>query len=574
MSLAPSPSSTTASRRRLRPRHERGPLILTSVMIVLMVVLVVLPIGYLVYGAIRSGPPRSEAAFTLANLLTIYGSGRFVEPLLTTLAIGIATGIVGATVGLILTWVVIRTDIRRPGMWEKLLILPLYLSPLMLTLAFMALAAPRTGFLNIFFQYLVPKGVLVDVEGFVGVIFVLAVHYVPYAFLVLAAPMRAISAELEEAAQVLGSSRWEIARRITIPMLKPAIFSVALIIGTLAAENFAVPTLLGRADKIKTIPGEIYYWLAYAPADPNLAAAAGTMLLLLTMTGIFIYRRMTAISARFVTVTGKPKPAARIPLGRWRPLVMAGLYLYVAITIVLPMMALVGGSFLSFLSRRLKPELLTLQNYKAALSGNNLDAILNSLLLASVGAVLVTAVGFLVSYCVQRTRVPGRGLLDYLSALPIAVPGMVLAVGMLWAYVGLPFGLWGSLWMLLIAYLARFIVHAVRATNTSLLQISGEMEEAARVLGANMIERLRDIVMPLSKRALLSSAVLVAIFILNEVTATILLYSPRSVTLSVVTWHALDMYGAMQAFALAVIQGLITAALVAISYRLAGKTSW
>lgn len=556
-------------------RGERTATLMTVVLIVMMSLLLLLPMAYLLYGTVRSGPPRAEGAtFTLQNLASIYGSTDFIEPFINTLLIGVGTGIVGTAMGVVLTWIIVRLDIPKPGVWEKIIILPLYLSPLMLALAYMALAAPKTGFLNVLGNSLGASGPVINIYSFMGVIFVLAVHYVPYAFLVLAAPMRAVSAELEEAALVLGSSRWQTARYITLPMLAPAIFSVALIVGTLSAENFAVPTLLGREDKIRTIPSEIYYWLAYAPSDPNRAAAASTMLLLITLTGIYIYRQMTRLSSRFVTVTGKPKPMPRAKLGRSRPFVMGTLYLYVLVSIVLPLGALILGSFFSFLSRSFNIERLTLNNYKAALSGGNLDATLNTLMLAAVGAAIIVVLGFLTSYCIQRTRVPGRAVLDYLSALPIAVPGMVLAVGMLWAYVGLPFGIWGSIWMLLIAYVARFIVHAVRATNTSLLQISGEMEEAARVMGANMFQRLRDIVMPLTKRALLSSWVLVAIFIINEVTATILLYSPRSVTLSVVTWHALDMYGAMQAFALAVVQGVITAILVAVSYKLAGKTSW
>src|SRR3546814_8010763 len=120
---------------------------------------------------------------------------------------------------------------------------------------------------------------------------------------------------------------------------------------------------------------------------------------------------------------------------------------------------------------------------------------MNSLILAVVSACIATVLGFFVAYSVQRTRAKGRGLLDYLTALPIAVPGMVLAVGMLWAYVGAPFGIWGSIFILMIAYVARFIVHTVRATNSSLLQISSEMEEAARVLGAGLFHRIRDIVM-------------------------------------------------------------------------------
>jgi iron(III) transport system permease protein len=244
------------------------------------------------------------------------------------------------------------------------------------------------------------------------------------------------------------------------------------------------------------------------------------------------------------------------------------------LTTVVPIASLLLGSFMRFLGPQLNMRLMTLRNYEAAFRADNIEAMGNSLLLVALAATLTTVLGFLIAYTIRRTRVRGRGVLDYLSMLPIAVPGMVLGIGMLWTYVRAPWGLWGSIWILLIAYMSRFIAHGVRAGESSLLQVSGEMDEAARVLGAGLARRVTQIAMPLSKRALLSSWVLVAIFVLNEVTSTILLYSSRSTTLSVLTWQALDMAGAMQAFAFAAVQGVVTAVLVLISYRLAGKTTW
>jgi len=555
--------------------YSRAESALCAVLLVIVGALVLLPLGYLLYGALRDSPPRTpNAGYTWANLVEIYGSLHFAQPFLTTLAIGISVGIGSAILGVLLAWIITRLDIPRPGLWEKLLTLPIYFSPLMLALAFTALGAPRVGFLNLIWKTLGGDGSAVSVYSFSGIVFVLCVHYAPYAMLVLTAPMRSISAELEEAARVLGSSRWHLMRTVTIPMLRPAIFSVVLIVGTLAAENFAVPTLLGRQSKISTIPGEIYFWLTYEPSNPNLAAAAGTLLLLVTISGIFVYRYMTRMSGRFVTITGKPKLIPRLPLGKWRSAITGLLAFYLAITTILPIAALIFGSFMPYIGQHIDFNKLTLHNYQAALQGENYSAITHSLFLAVVSATLITLLGFLVSYIIRRTSVPGRGLLDYLSALPIAIPGMVLGVGMVWAYVIAPFGLWGSIWILLIAYMARFIVHAVRAINASLLQVSGEMDEAARVLGAGIFRRLRQITMPLTMRALLSSWVLVAIFVLNELSATILLYSSKSITLSVLTWNALDMYGAMQAFAFSVIQGCMTAILVWVSYRLSGKATW
>lgn len=572
--------STTDTVGTVMHAHERRMRVpaghlMFAVLLAVLAGLVLVPLGFLLWGALSSAPPQTPGAtFTFGNLAHIYASASFIEPILTTVALGVCVGIGSSVIGALMAWAVHRIDIPRPLWWERALLMPLYFSPLMLALAFVAAAAPRVGYLNMIARAVGLSPTTFNIYSFAGVVFVLCLHYAPYALMVLSAPMRAISGELEEAAQVLGSGRLTTLRRVIVPMLWPSIFSVALIVFTLSAENFAVPTLLGRVSKLRTIPGEIYFWVSYEPNNPNYAAAAGTLLLLITVIGIFVYRRMTRIASRFVVVTGKPKPAPRLSIGRGRYLVVALLTLYLFVTTVVPIGSLIVGSFMRFLGMQFSLKMLTLHNYETAFSSDNLAAIGNSALLMVLAATLTTVLGFLIAWTVRRTRVPGRGLLDYLSTLPIAIPGLVLGIGMLWAYVGAPWGVWGSVWLLLIAYLSRFIVHGVRASEASLLQVSPEMDEAAQVLGAGLVRRMRQIAVPVMRRALLSSWILVAIFVLNEVTSTILLYSSRSITLSVLTWQALDMAGAMQAFAFATLQGLATAILVLISYRLAGRTSW
>ncbi|MBI4082871.1 MAG: iron ABC transporter permease [Candidatus Lambdaproteobacteria bacterium] len=557
------------------PAVRRSHRLLVLALMALVTMLVLVPVGFLFFGALWSEAPRVPGGhLTAGNLATIYATSTFVVPLLTTLAIGAWVGALSVVVGTLLAWLVTRTDLPRAGLWENLLVIPVYLSPLMLALAFTAMAAPRVGFINVVWQQLGGAGSLANVYSFAGIVFVLTVHYAPFAFLYLLGPMRAIGADVEEAATVLGSGSFETIRRILLPMLAPAIFATALMIFTLAAENFAVPTLLGRQSGIRTIPSEIYFWLVYEPVNPNLAASAGTMLLVVTLSGIFVYRRMTRVASRYVTVGGKPHSTRSVKLGWFRPLAPWTLALYLLATIGLPLAALLYGSFLRYISPRLSWSLLTLANYRQMLDADSLLAFRNSLVLGIGAATLTTLLGLIVTYTVHRTRVSGRGLLDYISAMPIAIPGMVLGVGMLWAYVNLPFGIWGTLWVLLIAYMGRFLVHAVRVTGNSLLQISAELDEAAQVLGAGMVRRLGGIIFPLVGRGMLSSWILLFIFVLNEVTATVLLYSSRSITLSVVVWNSLDMYGAMVAFAYSIIQTAITFVLVYFVFRLGGRVAW
>nr|GAJ37932.1 ferric transport system permease protein fbpB [Bradyrhizobium sp. DOA9] len=531
-----------------------------------------MPLGYLAFGALSSAPPHApDASLTFKNLVDVYATSRFVEPLLTTLGIGIATGIVSTAIGLVLVWLLVRVAVPGARVWRVLLTVPLYFSPLMLAFAFVALGAPRVGLVNQVWQAIGATGSLVNVYSFVGIIFVLSVHYVPYALIVLAGPVEAVGSELEEAASVLGSSHLQVARFIVLPLLRPALLSTFMIIATMAAENFAVPTLLGRSAHIKTIPGEIYYMVSAEPTSPNLAAALGSLLLLIACAGVMGYRWMAKASDRYVVVTGKPKRRARTDAGRWRPALPVLLGTYLCCTTLLPLTALVYGSFLPFLGRRMNLDLLTLRNYETALRPANLQALTNSLVLAGLAATICVALGFLVSFCVVRTRAPLRGALDYISSMSVAIPGMVLGIGMLWAYVGAPMGLWGSIWILLLAYVARFVVHPARAVSAGLLQLSRDLDEAGRVLGASVVRRMLDISAPIVRVPLLSSWLVVAIFALNEVTSTVLLYSSQSLTLSILTWNSLNSIGAMQAFAFAVLQGLITMVLVTCVYFLSGK---
>jgi iron(III) transport system permease protein len=251
---------------------------------------------------------------------------------------------------------------------------------------------------------------------------------------------------------------------------------------------------------------------------------------------------------------------------RWMPAAIISVWLGIGIAI--PVAGLVLGSFLKFISPTISFEQFTLNNYIQVFGGNGMTAITNSILLAVLAGTITALLGALVSYAVQRTKVPGRGLLDYLSSATVAIPGMTLALGLLWTYVRAPGAIWGSIIILLIAYIARFISHGVRITSLSLLPISPSLEESAQVLGAGMWRRLRTITLPLMRPGLLSAWVLVFIFAINEVSATVLLYGPRSLTIAMAAWNAAQTTGAQRAFAYAVIQGAIVAIILIVAYRL------
>jgi iron(III) transport system permease protein len=536
--------------------------------------LIGLPALYLIFGALWSTAPGATGGhFTLANFAATYGHASFWLLMLNTLAVAVGSAAVSVVLGTAGAWVVTRSDIPRAKMWEGLLAIPLYLSPLMLALAWIALAAPRSGVLNALSQHLGGPGTLVSCYSLVAIVWVLGGHYTAYVFLYMLAPMRAIDSSFEEAALVLGSSRWGAIRSITLRLLWPGMLASGIMVATLAAENFPVPALLGAPFKFNTIPSEIYYWLAYDTPQPNLAAAAGSALVLLSLIGIIFYQRTAKQASRFVTVSGKPRPIVKTKLGRARGPAGAILALYFAFSVVIPVVVLVFYSFMRFFTTNVTLKSFTLSNYVDALSRSNVVALRNSITLSVGTATITVLLGGAISYFALRGRSKARGVLDYFTLTGAAIPGIVLGVGMLWAYVGIPLPIYGTIWILFIAYVARFLGHSVRTSASALLHVSTEFEEAAQVLGARPLRRWRDIVFPLIARGLTSAWIIVFIFTLNEVSASIVLYSPQSITLPVVMAISMQQEGAIQAFAYASLQALIVFAALAVLGIVVGKIS-
>ena len=502
-------------------------------LIVLAVLLIGFPLAYLLKGVLWSAMPGASGGhFTLANLAATYGNLSFWGLLLNTVAVAGCTAVFSALVGATLAWIVARSDVRLPRLWANLLAIPLYLSPLMLALALVALGAPRSGLLNVFLHYLRISASPFNCYTFAGIVWVLGSHYASYIFLFMLASMRAIDSSFEEAALVLGTTRGCASRTIGVPLLWPGMLASGVMVATLAAENFAVPAILGAPAKFATVPSEIYYWLAYDQPKPNLAAAAGSVLVLLALAGIVFYQRTVRQIGRYTTVLGKPRSLVRTALGRWAPFVEALLWVYFSLVVLLPVAALLLGSFLSYATPQITWKVFTLSNYADALSGSNFTAFRNTVVLGTGTATVTVLLGAAIGFMVVRSRSGSRDWLDYFTLTGAAIPGIVLGVGMLWAYVGIPLPIYGTLWILFIAYIARYLAHSVRTSASALLHVSSEFEEAAQVLGSGPLRRWIDIVFPLISRGLASAWIIVFIFTVNEVSASIILYSPSSITLS------------------------------------------
>jgi iron(III) transport system permease protein len=299
------------------------------------------------------------------------------------------------------------------------------------------------------------------------------------------------------------------------------------------------------------ITTRIWVGLGYFP--PRYTEAAAFAMVLLGFSAIIVFFQQRYLARRsFVTVTGRGYRPGLTRLGWTRPVALAACVLYLLLSIVLPYGALVFTSFQPYLSFAFEPGQWTFKQYADVLFENpeTVRAIRNSLVLAAGGATATILLSLIISYVVIRTRLRARFLLDYLATLPAAIPAVVFAVALLWSYIFLPLPIYGTMWMLLIAYVSHYIPFGVRAASAGLVQIGPELEESARIHGATWLGSLRRIVVPLLKPALTAGWILMFIEIIRSLSLSILLYSNDSIVMPVVIYDLYETgaYPALSAF--------------------------
>lgn len=549
--------------------------ILLIALVVFLFGLVLMPLGFLLYASFWSAPAGDpEGIFTFHNFLKAFGTAESWAAILNSLLLGAVVTCITVPTGFGLAWLVRRTNIPARELLNTLMVVPLFISPLLLSLAYIALANPRTGFLNLMLRAIfgfIGDGPL-NIYTFGGIVFLLASHLVPYAYLNIAAVLGTIDSSYEEAAKISGASGFKVLWNVIIPIVLPAIMSAALIVFVLAAEQFTIVTLLGPNANFITMPYLIYISVTFYPADPNFAAALGVILLVITGIGIYFYRKMAGQAFKFVTITGKGSRLQIGDLGKWRYIALGGCLVYILLAIVLPYMAIVLGSFLDYITHHITWDKFTLENYARMFRGSdNILAIGNTLLLAVLAASIGVTFALLLAFIVQRFKtVKGRGILDYMCMLPISIPGLSLALGLLWTYLYLPVPIYGTIWVLLIAYITRFLAQGYRISSSSLLQIGPELEEAARVSGASRLRALANVTVPILATPLLSSWVIIFILAALEVSVTIILYSSQSLTMSVAIWNQMAMGDTVVAYAMSVILGGIGLIVIIVAQKVFG----
>jgi iron(III) transport system permease protein len=460
-----------------------------------------------------------------------------------------------------LAWILGRTDVPFRRSLSILVSLPIFLSPFAGGVAWVLLGSERSGLLNGVLRSVFGDGVpRIDIMTFTGLVFVMVLSFAPLAYLFTLGPMLNMDGSYEEASRLAGASILQTMRRITLPVVAPGILSAALMVFVLAAEMFSVPGLIGTAAGYRTLPFFIYQQTSASPPQWGSAAAAGLALLAVMLLGMVLQSRATRASSRFVTISGKGTRPAVVRLGRWRWVAVAVPALYVLVGVVLPAATLLLTTFLRYYTPMVTVDLLTLDNWARVLTSPGFrTAIANTVLVGSATPTVAVLVAFAVAYVRNRTVAPLRTVAETVGMLPIAVPGIVFGMGALWVYVGSP--LYGTVWLLLVAYCARFLPHALRVIGSGMVQIDRGLEEAARVAGAGTVRAVSTITAPLLRTAVLSSWLLLLIYCTRELNVAIMVYTSDSRVIPVLMWGAMES-GSYQAAAIIAIVESATILLV------------
>ncbi|MBL8700013.1 MAG: iron ABC transporter permease [Alphaproteobacteria bacterium] len=511
-------------------------------------------------------------AIGIGNFATVLTDPDYLEPLLATLAIALSVGILAAAVAAPIGWLVARTDMPLPGMVRSLIMASFVTPPFLGAIAWEILAAPNSGILNrIWRDWTGAEDPLFNIYSMPGLAFVIACYTFPFVFVLVANALDRIPAELEDASSILGGRAFDTARRITIPLVLPAILAGALVAFLQAMTLFGSPAILAMPAGFHTMTTKIWSLFQYPP-KPGLAAAAAVPLLLVTIVLLQVQRRLLGRRG-YAVVGGKYGRPRRIALGAWRWAALAACLLVLMLPVFLPYAALFKAAFTRVPSEPISLARLTLHNFNFVFFefSQTHQALRNTLVLGAASATIGAALAFIIAYLTTRQAIAGHRILNFLATAPIAIPGIVLGVGLFLSYTRPPLVLYGTLWILLLAYLTIELPAAYQQLQSAFRAVHPELEEASRILGATRLRALRDVTAPLVRSGLIAAWCFVFIGVMRELSAAIMLFTANTKPISVVIYDLNESgdLGAISVLGLAML--LITFAIVLLVNRLQGS---
>ncbi|HVV94044.1 MAG TPA: iron ABC transporter permease [Hyphomicrobiales bacterium] len=550
---------------RARRRSEIGiaGLVVLAIAIAAALYLISAPLGMLLAAALR-GPPdvlpfEAGARWTLGNLAAAFGERELYTRIIpNTVVFTVASVALTFVIAFVLAWLVERTDLPLRNVTFTLVLFPLLIPGVVVAIAWIILLSPKTGLLNVLLRDLLGlqgQGPL-NIFSMGGMVFAQAVVLVPFVFLLLTVALRSMNPALEEASQTAGASPLKTFLRVTLPVLRPGLIAPLILATLVTLEQFEIPLMLGLTARVNVFSTQIYYEITSDTDLPAYGRAAATALPFLAagLLLLLAYNRAVRRAESFVTITGKGYRPAPLPLGKWKAPAVALVVAYAVVAVLLPAVVLVWASFFGY--RRFGLATLSaadVTGYVQLFTDPGFwRAVGNTFLVAGLSAGIATIVGALVSWATLRTRLPGRGVVDFVTFMSVGIPSVIAGLACLMLYLSLPIGVYGTVWVLVLAYSYRLAV-STRLSRSALMQIHPELEEASSAAGGQWGTTIRRVVLPLLAPSLMASFVLLFIVGFREFTLPMLLQSPKNVVLSVIMYQDFNNGQVTEAAAVAVI---------------------
>jgi iron(III) transport system permease protein len=498
-------------------------------------VLVLLPLFWLGYYSVTD----KKGALTLANFVTLVTDPTMSRAFLVALGMAASVGFLSCAVATPLAWLVARTDLPGRRLIRILVMASFVTPPFLGAIAWEMLAAPNSGIINEIYRWLFGldrSRHLLNIYTFEGLVFAITCYSFPYVFTLVANALDRVPSDLEEASAILGGRTATTLWQVTLPMVLPAMLAGSLVAILQALTMFGSPAVLALPSGFHVITTKIWSLFQF---PPRLGLAAASSLPLLLVTILLLQGRTWILGRRrFTVLGGKSGVPRRTRLGRWRWLAGAYVIAVLSLTIVFPYLALVKTAITHNVSEPLTWSALTMHNFNFVLfdfSATRL-AIANTLFLGLLTATVATGMALLIAYVVSRHSGRITSLLGLLATAPIAIPGIVLGVGLFLSYANPTFGLYGTLWILLIAFLTLEMPAGYQQMSAAFQGVHPELEEASRILGASRLRSLWQITAPLLRTSIVATWCFVFIGTIRELSATVLLTTANTKLVSVIIY--------------------------------------
>lgn len=543
--------------------------LLGGVVIIILGYLVFSPLIYLVWRGLTTGK-----GFGLSNITAAYSVPGTSEMLLNSVLFAGGSALVSTITGTALAFFCVRSNAPLKPLLYAASIVPLIVPGILYTISWVYLIGGNVGVIKKIFNGLGVGFLVPDAFSLPGMILIDGLHLSPLVFLLMYAAFRSTDPSLEESAMMSGATVPQTVRRVTLPLVRPALLGAVLIMVVRGLESFETPAVLGMPSGTWVFTSRIYDALHTYPIKYDQASIYSLSLLLITVVGLLVVQYMNRRGERFQTVTGKGFRPRTLDLGKWRWPVSIVFVVYFVLAVIAPLLILLWMSLLTFYrTPGIEPlGSITMSNYVDLFQARGVtQSIKNSVILALTSATVVMLFTAVISWMVLKSRFKGRRVLELLASFPLAMPGLVLGVALIFIYLRSPLPIYGTLVILFIAYVTRYLPYGMRYSGSSLAQVGAELEESAKMSGATWRDTFRRVVLPLMAPGLVAGWIYVVVVSIRELSSSILLYSQNTRVMSVTIWEFWQngQTGVLAALGVCMVVSLM--ALVAVAYKLGAK---